>query len=566
MYNKSNYLNYTAYMDDIESYQIQINLLEAELDEMTVALSQAWDQLVPLLQKAPPTNSSSVDVVATLQAIMAALDVPLSGIFLVEDNTWFTLPSDIALPTVFFDWLKDPVQPLYLSEHMIWQGIQTQWLFMPIIPEAPRMAGAIGVGIDITNRHFTALEERILARMTERMASQMVAASLAQSRKWEAQTRRDLQIASLIQRSIQPTQPPQIATGWRMEGMWEPAKTVGGDAWGWVMQPDGQLACFLLDVTGKGLPAALAAVALHTALRMTLRLGYSPIETLRVINAEFYDAYSQSDLLATVVVIALDPNTGELTQANAGHPPTLIRHKREWTTLASTAPPLGALPEIHLKPQQVALSGGDIVVCYSDGFSEIETEEGLWGTTGLIDVLTRKPFSQPQEVIRTITSKALELQNQAEAHDDQTLLVIMRQGKEMLKTQVIPADLGELAQLPLLLESLLNDITPEVKITLELAVQELCVNIVVHAYGDESGVIEVQMQREGEDLFLTFRDYAPNSYTLPQEIVAPDPLDLPEGGWGIYLIYNTVDHVEYQRLSDGNWWRLYKNLEGNHVS
>jgi sigma-B regulation protein RsbU (phosphoserine phosphatase) len=230
------------------------------------------------------------------------------------------------------------------------------------------------------------LDARVLARMTERAASQIVAANLAESQAREAQIAREMQIASLIQRSIQPATEPKLPNV-QVAAHWRPAATVGGDAWGWVLQPSGRLACFILDVAGKGLPAALGAVSLHTALKMALRLGLSPVDTLRTVNNEIYDAYTNAELLATASVITLDPSSGELEHANAGHTPTLVRAAGKWSFWQASAPPLGVLPHINPRSDYRILQAGDLLIGYSDGFSEIETPDGLWGTQGLLNAM-----------------------------------------------------------------------------------------------------------------------------------------------------------------------------------
>src|SRR5262249_54093779 len=147
----------------------------------------------------------------------------------------------------------------------------------------------------------------------ERASGQIAAANLAESQAREQQVKRELQIAGLIQRSIQPLQAPTLV-GLDAAADWQPAQNVGGDAWGWVLQPSGRLGCFLLDVAGKGLPAALAAAALHTALKMALRLDLSPGDVLRNVNEDVYEAYSNAGILATAAVITIDPITGAVEQ------------------------------------------------------------------------------------------------------------------------------------------------------------------------------------------------------------------------------------------------------------
>jgi anti-sigma regulatory factor (Ser/Thr protein kinase) len=110
------------------------------------------------------------------------------------------------------------------------------------------------------------------------------------------------------------------------------------------------------------------------------------------------------------------------------------------------------------------------------------------------------------------------------------------------------------------LEIHLQQLALELRTTIVLAVQELLVNIVQHAYDGKQGTIEFAMQQAKDSINIQVRDYAPKAFEKPDQLKAPDPLDLPEHGMGLYIIYQTFDEVAYQRLADGNHWRLVKAL------
>lgn len=125
----------------------------------------------------------------------------------------------------------------------------------------------------------------------------------------------------------------------------------------------------------------------------------------------------------------------------------------------------------------------------------------------------------------------------------------------------IPSLLEALPEFEAILLPLITDIDEETRDTLRLVVQELGTNIVRHAYDGVTGNIEAYFQREGSMLRLAFRDYAPNAYVAPEKIELPDPQSFPDGGWGLYIIHRGVDQVHYERLADGNWWQLVKELK-----
>lgn len=413
-----------------EDYQKQIAALEQNLDEMTVALTHAWNQLVPFLQDTAEADASQgLDPI--LQAVLAAVNVPQGGIYLLRDGEWLTFPPALPQRDLLSAYLQDVRSDTLFTWRYYDEGRAQLWLFAPIITNND-IVGYIGIANDDIQRQFTEAERRILIRMAERAAGQIGAIQLAEMRQREAAARRELEIASHIQRSIQPTDAPSIAP-LDVSFFWEPAKQVGGDACGWFVQPDGTLNWFILDVSGKGLPAALAAVSLYTAIRIGLRLGQSPDAILRLANEEFYQAFTDSNLMATAAIFSLNPQTGVFAQANAGHPPTLIRHQREWHRLIASVPPIGVLDELEPAMQEISLEEGDVIIAYSDGFTEIEidSDENLWGESGMLSVIP-KGARQAERLANHIVYAAHHLERGREAADDKTLFVVSVGEKEVV--------------------------------------------------------------------------------------------------------------------------------------
>ncbi len=415
----------SEFQERIRALEAEVAQKESDLEEMTAALSQAWDQLVMLTQEAPDEATSTQDIVPILEAAMSAADAAIGAVCLLPEDgppEWFTLPDDTVARHALqnrFSHLPEDDRPAQADGIPMWNGRPSRWLLAPM-KVGGEVVGALGVGVEAA-RKFNAYDVRMLARMAERAAGQIGAATLIESQEREARIARDLRVAGMIQRSIQPTSPPFVP-GMEIAAHWQPASSVGGDAWGWVVQPSGRLAVFMLDVAGKGLPAALAAVSLHTAIKMMLRLDLSPEQALHRVNDEFYQPYTDAGLLATASVIALDPIRRTLNQANAGHTPTLLRMGGSWQHWPATVPPIGVLPALDFEPQRAALQTGDIAICYSDGLSEITVNGGLWGYVGIMEVVP--PHVEiADEIVRVVLAAADSIR-EGPPHDDQTLFVL----------------------------------------------------------------------------------------------------------------------------------------------
>lgn len=161
---------------------------------------------------------------------------------------------------------------------------------------------------------------------------------------------------------------------------------------------------------------------------MALRMSNSVADVIRIANLECYDAYSQSEIFATVNVMILNPHTQQLEQANAGHTPTLLRLGGTWTEWEASVPPLGILPELAPSIHQTTLEDGDLVICYSDGLSEIDTGPALWGLAGLRSAVANVDVHAAPQIAAEIMAEAQSMEQTDGPHDDQTLIVIASHG------------------------------------------------------------------------------------------------------------------------------------------
>ncbi|MBL8165508.1 MAG: hypothetical protein JNJ61_26230, partial [Anaerolineae bacterium] len=248
---------------DAKYYETRIQALEHELEDMTVALSHAWDQLVPFLQDIPSQTETAQDIEPILYTVAAAADAEIAGIYLFKTKQWYSVPEPFS-PSAELLQRFPSITKEQSIEFVAGDGRQVFAVFAPVISES-QVIGVLGAGTYNPHRSFTVVDLRVIKRTAERIGQQIAAAQLAHFREREALRLHELQIANDIQQSVQPENAP-LDQRIQMASYWKPAKLVGGDAWGWVQLSDDRVSWFILDVAGKGLPASLAAVALHTAI------------------------------------------------------------------------------------------------------------------------------------------------------------------------------------------------------------------------------------------------------------------------------------------------------------
>ena len=129
----------------------------------------------------------------------------------------------------------------------------------------------------------------------------------------------------------------------------------------------------------------------------------------------------------------------------------------------------------------------------------------------------------------------------------------------------IPADLRYLPVVGACLGAILQrtDEIPDpdtLRYNMELAVQEACTNIVEHAYAGQTGRVLVQITLDTipRRLVVDLRDTG-KSFD-PDQVVEPNLDDIQIRGYGLFLIKELMDEVNYNPGPKDNHWRLVKNL------
>lgn len=95
----------------------------------------------------------------------------------------------------------------------------------------------------------------------------------------------------------------------------------------------------------------------------------------------------------------------------------------------------------------------------------------------------------------------------------------------------------------------------------QLAVEEACTNIVLHAYGARTGFIYVSVRVEKDRLKIMIEDdgspFDPTEH-MTLHPITHDDIEGPVGGWGIGLIRKLMDEITYERRHGKNILCLVK--------
>jgi serine phosphatase RsbU (regulator of sigma subunit) len=206
--------------------------------------------------------------------------------------------------------------------------------------------------------------------------SEQMRQRLEQERIERERIEQELRVARSIQQASLPKEVPTLE-GWQISPYYQPAREVGGDFYDFHLLSEGRLGVVVGDATGKGVPAALVMSTTCGMLQAVSRaLASSPGEVLDQVN-ETLLARIPSNMFVTCFYAILDPESGSLTYANAGHDlPYLRRRGGDCEELRARGMPLGLMPGMSYEEKEIVLDADESAIFYSDGLVEAHDPKG----------------------------------------------------------------------------------------------------------------------------------------------------------------------------------------------
>jgi steroid delta-isomerase-like uncharacterized protein len=186
----------------------------------------------------------------------------------------------------------------------------------------------------------------------------------------------ELRVARSIQQASLPKEVPQL-DGWQIASFYRPARQVGGDFYDFHLLSEGRLGLVVGDATGKGVPAALVmstTCGMLQAVSQTLDSS-SPGEVLERVNKTLL-ARIPANMFVTCFYAILDPRSGSLTYANAGHDLPYLHRNGDAEELRARGMPLGLMPGMSYEETETVLDAGEAALFYSDGLVEAHDPKG----------------------------------------------------------------------------------------------------------------------------------------------------------------------------------------------
>jgi phosphoserine phosphatase RsbU/P len=243
----------------------------------------------------------------------------------------------------------------------------------------------------------------------------------------------DLQKAQRLQRKFLPAGFPHVP-GFDFFGFYAPCEQLSGDFFGVLPLSGGRLALYLVDVAGHGVSAAMITVTFRELMRARRHSAADnaffedPAEVLRYMNEALLEEHFDPPIFVSMVYCLLDPRTGEISVASAGHPaPILVSGVDQSSVIPVGGIVLGTQTSTRYATVRRRLNPGDALLFYSDGLSEVRNNEGTELSAARLRQFMATRHARPASII------AEDLEEQLRSHlagvssmDDITFLIVAR--------------------------------------------------------------------------------------------------------------------------------------------
>jgi serine phosphatase RsbU (regulator of sigma subunit)/predicted ester cyclase len=216
--------------------------------------------------------------------------------------------------------------------------------------------------------------DKIAEEWSESNIADIVVPALEQEIHNRERIEQELQVARRIQQASLPKEVPELE-GWEISPQYRPAREVGGDFYDLHLLSEGKMGFVVGDATGKGVPAALVMSTTCGMLRLAAQSYSSPGQMLQGINEVLFPNIPPN-MFVTCFYAILDPESGHLIYANAGHDLPYLRRNGGAEELRARGMPLGLMPGMAYEEKEIVLEEGESVLFYSDGLVEAHDPKG----------------------------------------------------------------------------------------------------------------------------------------------------------------------------------------------
>jgi serine phosphatase RsbU (regulator of sigma subunit)/anti-sigma regulatory factor (Ser/Thr protein kinase) len=457
-------------------------------------------------------------------------------------------------------------------------------LVVPLVSQG-ELIGLLNLGPRRSEQDYSADDRKLLDDLAAHAAPAVRVAQLVREQQAEIRERerieQELKVAQLIQQQFLPHALPELP-GWHVAAHYRPARAVGGDFYDFIELPGGLVAIVVGDVTDKGVPAALVMATTHSILRAEAPRLVAPAEVLERAN-DLLVQEMPAHMFVTCLYAVLDPASGELRYANAGHNLPYLRTAGGVSELRATGMPLGLMAGMRYEEKRAALAAGDGLLLHSDGLAEAHApapEREMFGFPRLAKLVGERDGGEA--LIDLLLEELAKFTGPGwEQEDDITLVTVQRTAGEAAGASEVLGEGGterllaefEVASRPGNEREAISGVVrvveplglPAARLQrLETAVGEATMNAIEHGNQNRPELpVTVRVATTGRELSVRISDQG-GDRPLPED-GTPDLEAKLQGlqgprGWGLFLIRNMVDELRTFRGELGHGVELIVRL------
>lgn len=381
-------------------------------------------------------------------------------------------------------------------------------------------------------------------------------------------TNKELSLATNIQKQMLPSIFPAFPERKEFDiyASMTPAKEVGGDFYDFFLIDDSHLGMVIADVSDKGVPAALFMMASKIMVQNYAMMGRSPAEVLKAVNNQICQN-NQAEMFVTIWLGILDLKTGILKASNAGHEKPLFTNKDGKFEMYKDKNNfvVGWYKGIDYTEYEIKLEKGSKIFIYTDGVPESASNEGQFTRERMVETINKYSDKKPDEIVKCMKSELDEFSGNHDQFDDITMLCVEYVGYGSNSYQVdAKHDLISLMINPIIAALEENNANSKAVYQMNLALEEIFVNIVNYAYPDKDGKVDISYKLNKKDKSINIKIKDKGKEFNPLEAKEPDlgasAKDRKIGGLGIFIVKNVVDEIKYQRKDNENILEIFKRF------
>jgi serine phosphatase RsbU (regulator of sigma subunit)/anti-sigma regulatory factor (Ser/Thr protein kinase) len=459
-------------------------------------------------------------------------------------------------------------------------------LVVPLVSQG-ELIGLINLGPRLSEQEYSADDRKLLNDLATQAAPAVRVAQLARQQLAEARERerreQEMRVASLIQQTLLPREVPDLEE-YEVAAYYQPAREVGGDFYDFVYFDDGRVAIIVGDVTDKGVPAALVMATTRTLLRAAAERLETPGQVLERVNELLFPDIPQR-MFVTCLYALLDPESGQLQYANAGHDLPYRRLETGVDELKARGMPLGLMQGMNYEEKEITLEPGQTVLFHSDGLVEAHNpDREMFGFPKLQALMAEHEGGA--ELVDFLLEELAKFTGPGwEQEDDVTLVTLERTGEKMKESQVNGRGKGQesamekIAQFSLASEpgnerQAMEEVAqiaqglslPNGRLEkLKTAVAEATMNAMEHGNKYQAD-LPVQIEVLATDNTVAVRITDQGGGDPIEESETPDLEAKLTGqqsprGWGLFIVQNMVDEMNIISNESHHTIELIMNLD-----